>query len=175
MIQTLFGSVEQEPTLLEKLKSGLPPGVEILPTYDRSSLIKRAIDNLGQKLVEEFIVVALVPAAMDVKLACPSTMSALAPLLVGMALKIRMRLLAESATAKRTPSEDTLVGKFIWFCAVPVIWQGCAVPEVLVSGDHQRIRDWRRAEAERLTRERRPDLWRRYVAKEAAARQGGER
>jgi tRNA (guanine37-N1)-methyltransferase len=47
----------------------------------------------------------------------------------------------------------------------PQIWQGRAVPEVLVSGDHRRIRDWRRAEAERLTRERRPDLWRRYIAR----------
>jgi Cu(I)/Ag(I) efflux system membrane protein CusA/SilA len=45
---------------LEKLKSSLPPGVEIVPTYDRSSLIKRAVDNLQQKLIEEFIVVALV-------------------------------------------------------------------------------------------------------------------
>src|SRR3989441_612652 len=45
---------------LEKLKPSLPPGVEIVPTYDRSSLIKRAVDNLQQKLVEEFIVVALV-------------------------------------------------------------------------------------------------------------------
>jgi Cu(I)/Ag(I) efflux system membrane protein CusA/SilA len=45
---------------LEKLKSSLPPGVEIVPTYDRSSLIKRAVDNLQEKLIEEFIVVALV-------------------------------------------------------------------------------------------------------------------
>ncbi|HVS27173.1 MAG TPA: efflux RND transporter permease subunit [Burkholderiales bacterium] len=45
---------------LETLKTSLPPGVEIVPTYDRSSLIKRAIANLEQKLVEEFIVVALV-------------------------------------------------------------------------------------------------------------------
>ncbi len=43
----------------------------------------------------------------------------------------------------------------------PQVWQGMAVPEVLVSGDHARIRLWRRAEAERLTRRRRPDLWRR--------------
>src|SRR5438874_6796912 len=48
---------------LEKLKSSLPPGVEIVPTYDRSSLIKRAVSNLNQKLVEEFIVVALVCVA----------------------------------------------------------------------------------------------------------------
>jgi tRNA (guanine37-N1)-methyltransferase len=48
------------------------------------------------------------------------------------------------------------------------VWQGRAVPEVLVSGDHAKIRAWRRAEAERLTRERRPDLWQRYAARLAA-------
>ena len=47
---------------LEKLKVGLPPGVEIIPVYDRSNLIKRAVDNLEHKLIEEFIVVALVCA-----------------------------------------------------------------------------------------------------------------
>jgi tRNA (guanine37-N1)-methyltransferase len=46
----------------------------------------------------------------------------------------------------------------------PQVWQGRSVPEVLLSGDHQRIRAWRRAAAERLTRERRPDLWARYSA-----------
>ena len=45
---------------LETLKPSLPAGVEIIPTYDRSSLIKRAVDNLTDKLVEEFVVVALV-------------------------------------------------------------------------------------------------------------------
>ena len=45
---------------LEKLKPSLPPGVEIVPVYDRSNLIKRAVTNLRDKLVEEFIVVALV-------------------------------------------------------------------------------------------------------------------
>ncbi|MEG1117384.1 MAG: efflux RND transporter permease subunit, partial [Janthinobacterium sp.] len=47
---------------LEKLKASLPPGVEIVPTYDRSSLIKRAVSNLKEKLIEEFIVVAVVCA-----------------------------------------------------------------------------------------------------------------
>lgn len=50
----------------------------------------------------------------------------------------------------------------------PAVWAGRAVPEVLVSGHHANIRAWRRAEAERLTRERRPDLWNRYVASAAA-------
>lgn len=41
----------------------------------------------------------------------------------------------------------------------PPEYRGMAVPEVLLSGDHARIAAWRQAEAERLTRERRPDLW----------------
>jgi Cu(I)/Ag(I) efflux system membrane protein CusA/SilA len=45
---------------LEMLKASLPPGVEIIPTYDRADLINRAISNLQHKLIEEFIVVALV-------------------------------------------------------------------------------------------------------------------
>jgi Cu(I)/Ag(I) efflux system membrane protein CusA/SilA len=45
---------------IESLKPGLPPGVEIVPTYDRSGLIERAIAHLRDKLIEEFIVVALV-------------------------------------------------------------------------------------------------------------------
>ena len=45
---------------IEKLKPGLPPGVEIIPVYDRSSLIKRAVKNLEEKLIEEFVLVALV-------------------------------------------------------------------------------------------------------------------
>ncbi|MDH5389123.1 MAG: efflux RND transporter permease subunit [Gammaproteobacteria bacterium] len=47
---------------LDELSKGLPEGVEIVETYDRSSLIERAVDNLSYKLVEEFIVVALVCA-----------------------------------------------------------------------------------------------------------------
>lgn len=46
----------------------------------------------------------------------------------------------------------------------PPEWEGRAIPEVLLSGHHGRIAEWRRDEAERLTRERRPDLWARYVA-----------
>jgi tRNA (guanine37-N1)-methyltransferase len=41
----------------------------------------------------------------------------------------------------------------------PQLFEGRPIPEVLVSGDHAKVKAWRRAEAERLTRERRPDLW----------------
>jgi Cu(I)/Ag(I) efflux system membrane protein CusA/SilA len=48
---------------LEALKPSLPAGVEIVPTYDRASLIQRAVNHLRNTLIEEFIVVALVCAA----------------------------------------------------------------------------------------------------------------
>ena len=41
----------------------------------------------------------------------------------------------------------------------PATWEGQDIPEVLTSGDHGAVERWRRSEAERLTRERRPDLW----------------
>lgn len=44
----------------------------------------------------------------------------------------------------------------------PQIWEDRAIPEVLTSGNHGAIDKWRRAEAERITRERRPDLWAAY-------------
>ncbi|MFZ5533501.1 MAG: efflux RND transporter permease subunit [Pseudomonadota bacterium] len=47
---------------IAELRAGLPPGVQIVTAYDRSQLIDRAVDNLARKLIEEFIVVALVCA-----------------------------------------------------------------------------------------------------------------
>ena len=52
-----IAAVEQK---LGELEAGLPDGVEVVPVYDRSSLIERAIENLTDKLVEELIVVAVV-------------------------------------------------------------------------------------------------------------------
>lgn len=55
-------TIEAVKARLEALKPSLPRGVEVVETYDRSRLIDRAVDNLREKLVEEFIVVALVCA-----------------------------------------------------------------------------------------------------------------
>jgi len=52
----------------------------------------------------------------------------------------------------------------------PALWKGWAVPEVLVSGNHAAIAAWRQAEAERITRDRRPDLWAAYAAGPEAAK-----
>ena len=46
----------------------------------------------------------------------------------------------------------------------PAEWQGRKVPEVLVSGHHEKVRVWRQRQAEAATRTRRPDLWQRYLA-----------
>jgi tRNA (guanine37-N1)-methyltransferase len=48
----------------------------------------------------------------------------------------------------------------------PAAWEGQPIPDVLLSGDHRRIAEWRRAEAERLTQERRPDLWAAYQTRQ---------
>jgi tRNA (guanine37-N1)-methyltransferase len=47
----------------------------------------------------------------------------------------------------------------------PQVWEGGSIPEVLISGDHGKVEAWRRDEARRITRERRPDLWAAYLAR----------
>jgi tRNA (guanine37-N1)-methyltransferase len=49
----------------------------------------------------------------------------------------------------------------------PPVFEGEPIPEVLLSGDHAKVAAWRKAESERITRERRPDLWAAYWARKA--------
>ena len=57
----------------------------------------------------------------------------------------------------------------------PALWEGVETPDVLLSGNHAAVARWRRAEAERLTKQRRPDLWRaRKDPAEDPERSGGE-
>jgi Cu(I)/Ag(I) efflux system membrane protein CusA/SilA len=55
-------TIEAVKAKLDTLKKSLPPGVEIVTTYDRSKLIERAVSNLRDKLIEEFVIVGLVCA-----------------------------------------------------------------------------------------------------------------
>ena len=55
-----LATIEAVKAKLEQLKASLPAGVEVVPTYDRSQLIERAVGNLKRQLVEEFVVVAVV-------------------------------------------------------------------------------------------------------------------
>lgn len=49
----------------------------------------------------------------------------------------------------------------------PPVFEGEPIPEILTSGDHKKVKAWRLAEAERLTAERRPDLWQAYRARKS--------
>jgi tRNA (guanine37-N1)-methyltransferase len=53
----------------------------------------------------------------------------------------------------------------------PAVWQARSVPEVLLSGHHEKVRRWRRSQAEDITKARRPDLWARYQT----SRESGEK
>jgi tRNA (guanine37-N1)-methyltransferase len=55
----------------------------------------------------------------------------------------------------------------------PQLWEGRAIPNLLTSGDHGKIAAWRQAEAERLTQERRPDLWAAFLQQAAKRMTGG--
>jgi len=119
---------------------------------DERVLVARAIDELS---LGDFVLSGGEPAAIALIDACVR----LLPGVVGRAEGLAEESFAESLLEYPQYTR-------------PQSWQGRAVPEVLVSGDHRRIRDWRRAEAERLTRERRPDLWERYRAAQDSERAG---
>ena len=73
-----------------------------------------------------------------------------------------VRLLPGVMGAAASGAEESFAGGLLEYPQYtrPQVFEGRAIPDVLLSGDHAKIAAWRRAEAERLTRERRPDLWR---------------
>jgi tRNA (guanine37-N1)-methyltransferase len=75
-----------------------------------------------------------------------------------------VRLMPRVLGNQRSAEEESFSSGLLEFpqYTKPALWEGRAVPEVLLSGNHAAIDSWRRAEAERLTKERRPDLWRAY-------------
>jgi tRNA (guanine37-N1)-methyltransferase len=73
------------------------------------------------------------------------------------------RVLGNHASTEEESFSDGLL-EFPQFTK-PAVWNGLEIPEVLQSGHHGNITDWRQAMAERLTKERRPDLWRAYCAR----------
>jgi tRNA (guanine37-N1)-methyltransferase len=77
-----------------------------------------------------------------------------------------VRLLPGVMGAPEGLAEESFAGGLLEYphYTRPAEWQGRAVPEVLLSGHHEKIRAWRRERAEAVTRARRPDLWARYAA-----------
>jgi tRNA (guanine37-N1)-methyltransferase len=72
-----------------------------------------------------------------------------------------VRLLPGVMGAAASGTEESFAGGLLEYPQYtrPQLWEGRPIPEILLSGDHGKIAAWRRAEAERLTSERRPDLW----------------
>jgi len=76
-----------------------------------------------------------------------------------------VRLLPGVMGAAQSAAEESFAGGLLEYPQYtrPQLWEGRPIPEVLLSGDHAKIAAWRRAEAERLTSDRRPDLWRTFL------------
>ena len=80
-------------------------------------------------------------------------------------LDAAVRLLSGVMGATASAEEESFATGLLEYSQFtrPAEWQGRRVPEVLLSGHHAAVAAWRRAEAERITRERRPDLWDAYM------------
>ena len=75
-----------------------------------------------------------------------------------------LEIVGEASGAEESFSEGLL--EYPQFTR-PQVFEGRTIPEILTSGDHAKVAAWRRAEAERLTAARRPDLWAAYLARKS--------
>ncbi len=75
-----------------------------------------------------------------------------------------LRLLPGVLGNDKSPADETFENGLLEYpqFTKPQIWEEKAVPEVLLSGDHNKIKDWRLSQSEAITRDRRPDLWQKY-------------
>ena len=132
------------------------PGVTLIcgrfEGVDERLLEARAIDELS---LGDFVLSGGEPAAIALLDAC-------------------VRLLPGVVGSVETLAEESFAEGLLEYPQYtrPQQWQGRPVPEALVSGDHRRVREWRRTAAKRLTRVRRPDLWAHYLAMREAAGAG---
>ncbi len=121
-------------TRLAELQRGLPEGVEIVTTYDRSQLIERAVRTLSHKLIEEFVVVALVCAAFLWHLR--SALVAIIALPLGvLAAFALMRLQGVSANIMSLGGVAIAIGAMV----------DAAI--VMIENAHKRLEAWERAHA----------------------------
>lgn len=132
-------------TMVAELAAG--PGVVLLcgryEGVDQRVIDFRAVREIS---VGDFVLSGGEPAAMVLLDAC-------------------VRLLPGVMGAAESAAEESFSAGLLEYphYTRPADWQGRAVPDVLLSGHHAHIAAWRAAEAERITRERRPDLWARHT------------
>ena len=75
-----------------------------------------------------------------------------------------LRLLPGVLGNNSSTDEESFIGGLLEYpqYTKPKVWEEKSVPEVLLSGDHNKIKDWRLSQSEDITRVRRPDLWEKY-------------
>ena len=75
-----------------------------------------------------------------------------------------LRLLPGVLGNEKSASDETFQNGLLEYpqYTKPQIWEQKSVPDVLLSGDHNKIKDWRLSQSEAITRDRRPDLWEKY-------------
>ena len=75
-----------------------------------------------------------------------------------------LRLLPGVLGNDKSPADETFENGLLEYpqFTKPQIWEEKSVPDVLLSGDHAKIKDWRLSQSEAITRDRRPDLWQKY-------------
>jgi tRNA (guanine37-N1)-methyltransferase len=83
--------------------------------------------------------------------------------LIDATVRLIPRVLGNQASSEEESFSDFLLEHPQY--TKPAVWEGRDIPEILLSGHHGKIADWRRVMAERLTKQRRPDLWRAYCEK----------
>jgi len=83
-----------------------------------------------------------------------------------------IRLLPSVMGKAASAQEESFAGGLLEYPQYtrPAVWEGRAIPDVLASGDHAKVAAWRRSQAERITRERRPDLWDAHLERIAGAK-----
>lgn len=92
---------------------------------------------------------------------CGGEVAAMA--LIEATVRLLPGILGKEASATEESFEDHLL-EYPHYTR-PAVWEGHEIPAVLTSGHHAKVEAWRKAEAERITRERRPDLWARHNEK----------
>lgn len=84
-----------------------------------------------------------------------------AQVLIEACVRLLPGVLGDMASTEEESFEDGLLEYPLY--AKPRQWEGHEIPEVLLSGDHGKIAKWRRAQSEKITKERRPDLWQKHI------------
>ena len=86
--------------------------------------------------------------------------------MIDASVRLRPGILGNAASAEEESFSEGLLEHPQY--TRPATWEGHTIPEVLTSGDHGKIAEWRKKQAEEITRERRPDIWAEYQRKNEA-------